>query len=184
MGLDPLSMVGIGISAISSLAQMQGANAAAQQQAEAANRNAEAAYRELGIRQQEAIDKASQEKSDRAKQADRELAALRVVMGETGGLGTVTAERMAIEAGANEGIDISRIEANRDREVAALQRSKEAARVGARNTGEAAALQARNTTISAGLNFMSSGVQIAAADRRQKQIIEAQKQRYPAPPTR
>ena len=184
MGLDPsiLTAISIGTSVLTGGAQIMMAQSAAQAQAEAANRNTEAAYRELGIRQQEAIDKASQEKSDRAAQADRELAAIRVAMGESGGLGTVTAYRTAVEAGASEGLDISRIEANRDREIAALQRSKEAAQMTGQNTASAAARSAQNAAISGVMNIAGSGLQIYSGYRRDQAMIEAQKQRVPPPP--
>jgi hypothetical protein len=183
MGLDPatLTAISIGTSVVTGGAQIMMAQQQAAAAAEAANRNTQAAYAELNARQQDAVDKASQDKSDRAKQADRELAALRVAMGETGGLGTVTSTRLAGEVGAIEGMDISRIEANRDREINALQRSKEAARINGMNAIKSAQTSANNQSISAVMNVASSGLQIATQQSRWEKETSTRQGRIPAP---
>ena len=177
MGLDPLTLTSIGVSALMGGAQIAMAQQQASAQAEAAANNAAAAYNELGIRQQEAVDKAAEAKSDRAAQADRELATLRVVAGEGFGLGTVNFARQVGEVGAMEGIDVSRIEANRDREIAALQRSKEAAATGARSAMKSAEMTGTNGAISGGLGIASSGLQIYSGHARNKALVEATKGR-------
>ncbi len=68
---------------------------------------------------------AHEAKSDRVRKAEQELAMVRVAAAEGSGMGA----RLAGEAGFYEGLDLSRIEGNRKRQIDALEAQKAAIQV-------------------------------------------------------
>lgn len=108
---------------------------------------------------------AAEQKSDRIRQANAELGALRVAADR--GLSAATIDSFAGEIGGMEGIDLSRVERQRERDVDALQTRKQAGLISyqsdiatIQNEARAAANQARGQAIGAGLGFIGSGLQI------------------------
>lgn len=167
MGIDPVS-IGIGLSILQAgfgliSAGQQAKAAASAAQAEFDNKN-----RELTEQQKQADEEAKQKKGDRAREADRELATLRVIAGETGGLGTVTSGRLSGEAAYFEGLDLARIESNRSRQVASLQRQKEYAAGDAQRAAKSASASARSSAISAVMTGVGSGLQIYGRSQQQQ----------------
>lgn len=153
----------------SSAVQMQAGRAAASAQAEQANQQAQYQYAELG-RQQERQDAAAKEqKSDRMRKADAELATLRVQAGEQG----QNFDRMALNIGYVEGLDLSRIESNRRETIDSLQSQKTAAYMSASNAGKSAAASARNSTIGAGLQFAGTALSVGQSYFSQQERLKA-----------
>lgn len=171
---DPFSIAMIAVSTVGSFVQAGMQSRAASAQAEAAAQTAQLAIEEQTRQQAEQNRISAEEKGDRARQADAELATLRVIAGERGGLQTNTYMRQVQELGFFEGLDLSRIEANRRAKIAAMQANKEAARQGAVNSIIEAENVQQSALIGATLNALGSGLQIGAdsyAQRRYEDIL-------------
>lgn len=166
MGLDLFSGIGLAISAIGTASQIISGNKTARDQARAIAANQEYVNNALTVQQQQAIEQSDQEKSDRAKEADRQLSSLRVISGEAGGLGTVNYTRQAGEIASFEGIDIARIEANRDRTIQSLQSQKEGGAITARSQLREVSSRSSQSTVGAVFGGLGSGLQIVADQRR------------------
>lgn len=114
MGIAALASAGpilqIGVAALgvaSNVIATSAANSAAQQQAQAQQA-------ELARQSKEENRIANEERSDRAREADKEFASFLARGASTGGaLGTISMTRGAQEIGFIEGIDLARIEGNR-----------------------------------------------------------------------
>lgn len=76
--------------------------------------------------QKEANLRAQEERSDRARQADKQFASAMVAMEAIGGAGSQNEKRAGDEISGHAGIDLARIEGNRRRQVDALQAAKNA----------------------------------------------------------
>lgn len=139
------------------------ASEAAAQQKKAADQKAQDQYAEL-TRQQAAVDdQAKNQKSDRMRQADQQLATLRVDFGEAGQGGTASYDRMVNNISYVEGMDLSRVEANRTNDLENLQASKVAAQHGAQNDINLATMQAQNATVGAGLQFAGTALSLGTS---------------------
>lgn len=160
----PLMIAQTGFSILSHRQQARYAHQAAQRSIDAAVANAAAADAELSRQQREAHRVAAEGKSDRQRQMDNDLALIRTAGAE----GFAMGGRLAGEAAYIAGIDLSRIEANRDGEIAALQSKKEAVSRGAQVDIEDARSRAKAASQSAFLGIIGSGIQIGANayDRR------------------
>lgn len=116
------------------------------------------AYEELGRQQTEVREIAAEKKGERARQADHEMASLRVLMAERGGLQTNTFQHLTSGVGAAEGRDFGKLAGNERREIEALQSKKNAARMNALQSIEATSRQAMNARIGAGLQFGANAI--------------------------
>lgn len=163
--------------AVMAIISMAASFAQAKQQGDLAEKQAanSAAMARMQIdeltRQQKEVNEAAQaDKGERARQADKEFASLVVSFAERGGLGTVNALRGGQEVGFNAGVDRQRIEANRQRQIDALQSKKTAAQydaLGAIQTAQAtkksAMLGALGSSMQIGSSAVVSGARINAA---------------------
>ena len=156
----PLMVAGFLLSAAQTVSTISSARAEQKAQVAAANRNLEQQYKQLQLQQDQIAAEAQQDKTERSRQVDREIASLRVISGETGGLGTVTSQRLIGQAGYFAGLDLARIEGNRKRASDAVQQNKEAARVGALNTITDVTYKSYQTQRDAAFRFVGSGLQI------------------------
>lgn len=158
-------------------AQAIASNMQAKQQAEMNERHSEQ-NKDLAIteatRQQTEVNRVTtEEKSDRARQADRELATLRVLGGEVGG-STGVYQRMVQELGYFEGMDISRIEGNRKAQIDALQSDKKSAMVQHEQVKAQSKAAKRNANIGLVLGIGSAGAQAGSSyyqTRRYEDIL-------------
>jgi hypothetical protein len=172
MGIETLAMIGIGLTVAQGIAGAAQAASAAKIQSAAIAANRDAQMQELTIQQQQAREDAEREKGDRAREADREIAALRVIAGETGGLGANFNQGVQ-EIGYYEGLDIARIESNRNRQIAAADRAKQNVARGAAYD-IASVKQQRNAAITnAILGAAQSGVQIYGGYKTSQAKIDA-----------
>jgi len=175
MGIEML--LGIGLSVFQGVMGIASAGSQAKAAASAANAQFEQQNRELTEQQKQADEDSRQKKGDRAREADRELSTLRVIAGETGGLGTVNSSRLSGEAAYFEGLDVARIESNRSREVAALQRRKEYAHDDASRAAKSASANARSSAISAVASTVGSGLQIYSKSQTNAAYLDAVRRR-------
>lgn len=174
---------GLALSAAQTFMQVQQANAAAELQEqtarleyEQATRVAQENYRrEVNemYRQQERVDEAAKEKkSDLARKVDAEMAAMRVQLGETGAMGTLSGLSLMAGQDYNYGVNLSRMEGNRQEELEAIQSDKGAAGMDMANAVNRAGLnyaissaesrmRAQQERGRAFLSFLDSGLQIA-----------------------
>ena len=171
-----LTVTALVVAAATAAVQVSNANEMQSIQNKAAVKQAELQYKEIS-RQQGEVNRISQEqKSDRVRKADQELGTLRVLAGERGvSGGTFTA--LAQEIGYFEGIDLSRIEGNRESNIEAGEAQKKAAQQGAINTVTIAAQQASAATTGAVLNGIGSGLQIGAGYYNKGEQLDALKNR-------
>lgn len=84
------------------------------------------AMNELTRQQNEANRKSEEDKSDRARQGDKQFASAIAAMEAIGGAGSQDEARFGTEISGNAGLDLARIEGNRRREVQSLQAAKNA----------------------------------------------------------
>lgn len=159
MGMDPFTIAALALSMISAAASSAAASKNASMQAEMARNQAQAQVNELARQQTEVDDKANEEKSDRMRAAEKELASARVASAEGFSMGT----RLAGEIGYNEGLDLSRIEATRVNNTEAIVSKMKAASAGAVNTAALANAQAKAASQSAFMGAIGSGVSIMGA---------------------
>jgi hypothetical protein len=126
------------------------------------------------------VNRAAQEaKSDRIRAADADLARARVAAAE--GFGILGRE--VADLGYVAGLDLSRIEANRAAQVAALQSRKGAAARGALTAQEAAERTADAAATGAFLRIAETGVQIGAKREADERREERARNRTPTKPT-
>jgi hypothetical protein len=131
-------------------------------QAEQAEKQTNAQYREVDRQQREVNRVAEEQRSDRMRKARQELGTMRVLVGERGAAET-TGNAMMNEVGYYAGLDLSRIESNRQDNIEAGQAAKRAAHQGGLNTVEIAKNQINYAHKTVGLALMGAGVQIAGA---------------------
>lgn len=105
---------------------------------------------------------AGQQKSERALEATKEQSRLKVIAGESGALGGLSADRMMNEAASNASADMATIEANRSNANLQTQREAKAGQVSA--AGQLASIKRGN--------LLGSGLQIAGAYVRNEAEIE------------
>ncbi len=103
---------------------------------------------------------AQEQRSDRVRAADVEFASAMVGLAETGAGGTTTS-RYASQVGFEEGIDLARIEANREEQIQGLVSEQEAADRRARNAASVAS-SARRAAL---FELAGAGLSIAASQK-------------------
>lgn len=119
---DPITMAMVFAGASAGMQLLGGISQTMASQAaeEAAADAAEAQIQEYERQAEETRRMAQEDRSDRAKEADREFAALQVAAAEGGGLGTINMLRLTGEIGADEGTDIARITKNEHQALGSL----------------------------------------------------------------
>lgn len=150
---------------------------AAQAQANAQAQSSALAIAEADRQQAETNRAANEQKSDRMRQAEADIARARVASAE--GFGSLTRE--VAELGYLEGVDLSRIEANRAGQVNALQSRKNAAALGASVAQDNANRTADAAPTSVLLNSIGAGVQIGARQEYYDQAVERAKNKSGEP---
>lgn len=149
----------LAMSAVSTFVGIRNARSQAKAQQEAARNTAIAQIREAG-RQQVQVNKSAQnDKSDVIRKAEQQLGTLRVAGAAAGDTSLV---RMFAEVGATEGLDLGRIEANRQGTIDALEARKNNAAQGYIDTSTIAYNRATSEITSNVLGFVGSGLKIGA----------------------
>jgi hypothetical protein len=117
MGVETLLIASLGAQLVGSLS---GQDAAEQQ--------AQAEMQELRRQEEQANLQAAEDKSDRARDRDRRIAASVAAAEASGAAGSQNDARLQAEIAGEAGLDLSRIEGNRVRKSAALRASARAVR--------------------------------------------------------
>lgn len=133
MGPAVLIVASLALTAFSAIQAQNQAVKAADAQADAASKQDARAQAELTRQQQEGNRQAAEAKSDRQRQAEKELAFLQV-SGADAGSGSMTMAQRVSDLGFVEGQDLARLEANRAGRSDQLQSQKEGSREGVVNT--------------------------------------------------
>lgn len=180
MGLEIGTMLAIGslaMSGVTAFVQAGQAKSNAEAEAEAAAQENTLRQQELTRQQEEVQGIAREERSDVVRRANRELGTIRAMAGEMGASRGAFA-RMVAELGGAEGIDIARINRNRDNRVDSLQASKVSSTQSYANRVTRANNQASSQITSAALGFVGSGLQIGSGYyQRQQDLNLAQNRR-------
>jgi hypothetical protein len=159
---------------------MAAASAAMQAQAQRANNrviehNMRTAQEEASEQQKQINEQAEEAKGDRTREADREIASLRVMAAESGGLGSLGNQRLIQEAGFFEGMDIARIESNRSKNIDALQRAKINGAKNAELVGLESAARYRGAQVANIGNAIGSGLQIYGNHQYRNAVVNSRK---------
>lgn len=138
MGLEPASWIALGslaLTAVGTFAAVGSANRQqaqqqqiAQQQYAAADAEYELNNKQIAGQRDDVNEVAAEEKSDRMRRAIYELGALQTGVSESG-LGIATGSRIEAEAAYAGGVDLSRIESNRQRRQGNLDTQAEQVRL-------------------------------------------------------
>jgi len=112
----------VGMSAIQAGQQMKAASA----KGNAAIQKSGLEWQEFHRQKGEVTDQARADKSTRAREADKAMGRMLAVMADNGGAGTNNESRFAGEIGYLSGLDITRLEGNRMKEVQALSSAQTA----------------------------------------------------------
>ena len=174
-----LAIASTAVSVVSTFAQMGAANAQFAAQSAAAQRQAQAQIDEATRQQQQVNEDAASQKSERIRRADRELGTLRASMAERGVSGA-TFTGLVSQVAFFEGLDLSRIETNRARNIEAGEAAKRAAREGAITTIDIAENQRNVAITGAVFQGVGSGLQIGTSYVRDQQFLKAQENRSAA----
>ncbi|SFZ81660.1 hypothetical protein SAMN02983003_0620 [Devosia enhydra] len=161
---DPISMgLAAGqlvIGGIGALTQANNAKKAERAQKDTAQKQTAEVFLEVARQQLEVNRIANEQKSDRIRQANTDLAGARMSGMERGVSGT-TMSQMIRNIAYLDGADVARMERNRLSNIAAGEASKRSAKNGFIESVNIAANQASAATTSAWLGFAGSGLQIA-----------------------
>lgn len=125
-------------------------NSALNKQSKAAAEQARRDNEELDRQREEATEIAQEKKSDRVREADRETASMVAMLADVGGGGTLNESRFAGEVGFNSGVDLARIEGNRQRELQSLRSQQ----VGNRQNAINIASENRSKALGNTINFI------------------------------
>jgi hypothetical protein len=164
----------VAVTAATSAAAAGASNQALQAQLNAEGEGAQATINELARQRREANKQAEEDKSERARIGDRNVASIMAAMAEVGGGGTQVAGRLSAEAAGDTALDLARIEGNRERRVQSLFSQQEAAFRGVGNLAtenqakaKANRIQFFGETAQAAAGAASRGrtIQIAQQDR-------------------
>lgn len=139
--------------------QSVAAQNAANSQITAISQTTQAQMQELSRQEIDVNSKAAEEKSDRIRAAERELAALRVASAE----GFAMGDRVAGEIGFFEGTDLSRIEGSRANAIGKLQADQKALHTSAKSQISALKQQAKDAKKSAYVGALGNIAQMGAA---------------------
>lgn len=161
---DPISMgLAAGqlvIGGIGALTQQSNAKKAEASAKDTAQKQTAEVFTEVARQQLEVNRISNEQKSDRIRQANTDLAGARMSAMERGVSGTTMAQ-IVRNVAYLEGADLTRMERNRLSNIAAGEAQKRSAKNGYFETVNIAANQASAATTSAWLGFAGSGLQIA-----------------------
>lgn len=157
MGPAVMIVASLAFTAFQAIQQQNQAVDAAEAQYEAEQQNDALRQKELTRQQEERNKQADDQKSDRIRQAEKELAFLQVA-GMDAGSGAMTMAQRVSELGFVEGQDLSRLESNRRGDVDALQSDKVMSRQGVTNTLTQARNESKAATTSAGLQIAGGAI--------------------------
>lgn len=115
--------------------------------------------KEMLRQQKEANLRAQEEKSERAKIADKQFASAIVAMETVGGAGSQNEASILAEIAGNKGLDLARIEGNRRREISSLQSSSNAARKEGKAAIKASQAQFLSTALGNAATYAGSKAQ-------------------------
>ncbi len=162
-GLEALTL-GKVLAAGSALASTANGFAQARQQTKAAERSAAIAnqnhafiVQENQRLQREVREIETEQISDRERLANQELATIQAAAGE---MGIANLTPFVVEVGANEGIDISRIERNAENEVQRIQAQSKSSQLGTLAQIQGLREQSRASSRGALFNAIGSGLQL------------------------
>lgn len=159
MCLTALMAASLAVTAASTVAQMSAANQAAKQSYAAEQRNLQQTYAENYRQQVETNQIARQQESDRLRQSRLELGTINATAAELGASES-SLQALLGEAAYVTGVDLSRIEYNRQQDVQRIQAGSRAGQVRYANATSLAHTQASSAKTSALLNGIGSGLQI------------------------
>jgi hypothetical protein len=128
-------------------------------QAKQAAQQTQAQYTEIDRQQRRVNEVAEEQRSDRMRKARQELGTMRVLVGERGSSET-TGNALMSEVGYFAGLDLSRIESNREDNIAQGEAAKKAAQQGGLNTIEIAKNQASVASKGINMALIGTGLQI------------------------
>ncbi|WP_147298407.1 MULTISPECIES: hypothetical protein [Cupriavidus] len=169
----------LAVSAAGALMQNNAQNRAIEAQQTAQNRNIEEGYRVAQERQRQAELKAFEQRTDRAQQANRQLAMARV--GAAEGAGSLAASAMNISAAA--AADLGRIDAGLDNERSGVSDQMAALQAGGADAAAQAAAAGRVSQVQAGAQIGQALVGAGAQYfQRQTQLDVAKNYRIQNPP--
>lgn len=173
---DPISTglaVGqLALGAFGMFSQQKNAKDAADDQKEQLKQAARLTNIEVGRQQHEVNRIAAEQKSDRIRQANTDLAGARM-SGMERGVSNATMSQFVRNVAYLEGADISRLERNRQSNIAAGEATKAKAKQGVIDGVNIANNQAAAATTSAWLGFAGSGLQIAGNYYNNQQQLSA-----------
>lgn len=170
----PLLVAQVAFTAMAGAMQARQASAAAQASVNAATANNARVQSELERQAGETNRIFDEKRSDRQLQFDRDLASIRVAAAE--GMSGM-ASRFTGEAAYLASTDFSRIEANREAEIAGVDSRAEASNIETQNTIAQANQSVKNARQNIFLGTIGSGIQIGANYQRDAAINEALKNR-------
>lgn len=173
MGIGTMALLAIGsgvLAGVSAFAQAGQAKAMARAEEEAAQQQWQLQQEELTRQQREAQETAAEERSDVVRRASRELGTIRAMAGDMGASSGAFA-RMVAELGGSEGIDLARINRNRDNRVDSLQASKKGSSQEYTNRVTYARNQASAAKTNAVLGFAGSALQIGSGYYQRQQEL-------------
>jgi hypothetical protein len=128
-------------------------------QAKQAAQQTLAQYQEVDRQQREVNRVAEEQRSDRMRKARQELGTMRVLIGERG-VSSTTGKALMSEVGYFAGLDLSRIEGNRQANIEAGEASKRAAQQGGLNSIEIAQNQIKVANKGVNMALLGTGLQI------------------------
>lgn len=148
----------LAVTAASAAVQNQQQNRSIEAQADAANRNTEMAYGAAQANQQQVDQQAFEQRTDRARQAARQLAQARVISAQGGG----SLASMAINITGAQAEDLSRIDVSAANQKATLQ--GQAGNAAIQNDSTLSGLQAQGTASAVGAGLtIAQGAAAAGA---------------------
>ena len=162
MGPAVLIVASLAFTAFQAIQQQNAAVSAAEAEQKAAAENDKLTQAELARQQGEVNKRAADDKSDRIRRAEKELAFLQVA-GADAGSGAMTMAQRVSELGFVEGSDLSRLESNRNADVEGLQAEKQASRQGVTNTTVRARNESKAATTQAGMQIAGAAISAGAS---------------------
>lgn len=145
----------LAVSAASAVVQNQQQNKSIEAQAEAANRNTEMQYGAAQAQQQQVDAQAFEQRTDRARQAARQLAQARVIAAQGGG--SLAANAINITGAAAE--DLSRIDVSAANQKATIRGQAGNAYVQGQTALDGLAAQSSANTVNTGLTLATGAAQ-------------------------
>jgi hypothetical protein len=174
-GIMPILAVGQAVlGVVSGFAQISMARKQAQAQQDAATQQLKLSYKEISRQQEQVNETAQKQESDRVRAANAELGTMRVATAERGVSGT-TVTAFARTIGFLEGVDLARIERNREANIEAGEFGKESALAGYHNSITIAQNQAQVSMVTAGLGMVGSGLNIAGNYYKDQQALQSKR---------